>query len=129
MKLISSEHLKYAGMKLPIMLSLFISSSLIHGYLPCSFMTSVIVPVIKDKNKRISDKNNYRPICLSNVITKVLERVLTPVLMYICALCTTSLGSNQNLELICVCSQRAPALLCFSWLTNVCLFFRCLSCI
>ena len=58
------------------MLSLFISASLIHGYLPCSFMTYVIVPDIKDKNKRISDKNNYRPIYLSNVITKVLERVL-----------------------------------------------------
>ena len=75
---ISSEHLKYAGMKLPIMLSLLISASLMHGYLPCSFMTSVIVPVIKEKNKRISDKDNYRPICLPNVHvnTKVLERLL-----------------------------------------------------
>ena len=57
-------------MKLPIMFSLFVSASLIHGYLPCSFMTSVIVPNIKDTNKRISDKDNYRPICLYNVNTK-----------------------------------------------------------
>ena len=50
-------------------------------------MTSVIVPVIKDKNKRISDKNNYRPICLSNVITKVLERVLhTRIDVYMCTM-------------------------------------------
>ena len=42
---ISSEHLKYAGMKLQIILSLFISASLIHGYLPCSFIPSVNIKV------------------------------------------------------------------------------------
>ena len=36
---ISSEHLKYAGMKLPIMLSLFISASLIHGVINTTIYT------------------------------------------------------------------------------------------
>ena len=50
-------------------------------------MTSVIVPVIKDKNKRISDKDNYRQICLSNVTTNVLERVLhTRIDVYMCTM-------------------------------------------
>ena len=38
-----------------------------HGFLPQSLLVLVIVPIIKDKNKRIDDKNNYRPICLSNI--------------------------------------------------------------
>ena len=37
---------------------------------------SVIVPIIKDKNKRVNDKNNYRPICLSNVCSKIIEVVI-----------------------------------------------------
>ena len=41
-------------------------------------MESVIVPVIKNKNKRINDKGNYRPIglCLSNVCSKIVEMAL-----------------------------------------------------
>ena len=37
---------------------------------------SVIVPIIKDKNKRVNDKRNFRPICLSNICSKIIEVVL-----------------------------------------------------
>ena len=39
-------------------------------------MESAIVPVITNKNKRINDKGNYRPICLSNVCSKIVEMAL-----------------------------------------------------
>ena len=52
------------------------SAVLVHGYVPKSMLKSVIVPIIKHKNKRISDKDNYRHICISNVFTKVAEKVL-----------------------------------------------------
>ena len=39
-------------------------------------LKSVTIPIIKNKNKRISEKNNYRPICLGYVFTKVVEKVL-----------------------------------------------------
>ena len=35
-----------------------------------------IYSIIKNKNKRISDKDNYRPICISNVFTNVVAKVL-----------------------------------------------------
>ena len=73
---ISSEHFKYAGVKLRVLLSLLISAILVHGYVPEEMLTSVIIPLVKDKNKRISDKANYRPICLSNVFNKLFENVL-----------------------------------------------------
>ena len=59
---ISSEHIKFAGQQLPVLLSILRSAILIHGYVPKSMLKSVIVPIIKNKNKRISDKDNYRPI-------------------------------------------------------------------
>ena len=48
----------------------------IYGYMPSTLISTVIVPIIKDKNKRIGDKINYRPIGLSNILTKIFEYVL-----------------------------------------------------
>ena len=36
----------------------------------------VLVPVIKDKTGRIDQVDNYRPIALANVISKVVELIL-----------------------------------------------------
>ena len=53
------------------------SAVLVHGYVPKSMLNSVIVPIIKNKNKRTSDKDNYRHnIRISDVFTKVVEKVL-----------------------------------------------------
>ena len=71
---LTSEHMKFANSKLPVLLSILMSAVLIHGHVPRSAIRSVLVPIIKNKNKRITDKDNYRPICLSNVFTKVIER-------------------------------------------------------
>ena len=73
---ISSEYIKFAGHQLLVLLSILMSAVPVHGYVPKSMLKSVIVPIIKNKNKRTSDKDNYRPICISNVFTKVVEKVL-----------------------------------------------------
>ncbi len=36
----------------------------------------LLVPVIKDKTGKISSKDNYRPIALASIMSKVLERIL-----------------------------------------------------
>ena len=59
--------MKFANSKLPVLL--LMSAVLTHGHVPRSAIRSVLVPIIKNKNKRITDKDNYRPICLSNVFT------------------------------------------------------------
>ena len=60
--------MKFANSKLPALLSILMSAVLIHGHVPRSAIRSVLVP--------ITDKDNCRPICLSNVFTKVIEKVL-----------------------------------------------------
>lgn len=49
---------------------------LIHGVLPESMLTVLLVPVIKDKTGKISSIENYRPIALANIISKVFEHIL-----------------------------------------------------
>ena len=73
---LTTEHLKFAGLNLPILLSVLCTYMLVHGYMPSTLISTVIVPIIKDKNKRIGDKNNYRPIGLSNIFTQIFEYVL-----------------------------------------------------
>ncbi|CAL4087228.1 unnamed protein product, partial [Meganyctiphanes norvegica] len=73
---ITAEHLKYASEKLPYLLGLCITSFFIHGFLPDSMLSVIIVPVIKDKAGNINSKDNYRPIALASIISKVVEIIM-----------------------------------------------------
>ena len=48
----------------------------IHGYVPSKMMETVIVPIVKDKKGIVTDKDNYRPIAITSVLSKILELVL-----------------------------------------------------
>ena len=59
-----------------MLFSILMSAILVHGRVPSAMLKSVMNPIDKHKNKHITDKGNYRPICLANVFTKVIENVL-----------------------------------------------------
>ena len=69
-------HMKYADSQLLVIFSSLVSSFLVHGCIAKVITESVIVSVIKDKNRRVNDKGNYRPMCLSNIGSKIVEPVL-----------------------------------------------------
>ena len=48
----------------------------VHGYLPESLLTVILVPVIKNKAGNINAKDNYRPIALASIISKVVENII-----------------------------------------------------
>lgn len=73
---ISAEHLKYASPKTAVLLAMCFSGFMAHGFLPDSLLSVTLVPVIKDKAGGIGSRDNYRPIALASVVSKVLERVL-----------------------------------------------------
>jgi len=47
-----------------------------YGYVLNSFGTGIVVPLIKDKAGDLSSVENYRPITLSPIISKIFESVL-----------------------------------------------------
>ena len=71
-----AEHLKYCSRRILPLLAMCISALFIHGFLPDSMLSVVLVPVIKDKCRKINDSGNYRPIALASVISKVVEKIL-----------------------------------------------------
>ena len=71
-----AENFKFAHRSLAVLLALCLTSMLVHGYLPKDCMVTTLMPILKSKSGDISDKNNYRPIALGTVCSKILERVL-----------------------------------------------------
>jgi hypothetical protein len=57
-------------------IKLFVNLILYTGYIPKTLNTSIIIPIIKDKSMNQFDKNNYRPISVSNVLAQILEKVI-----------------------------------------------------
>ena len=56
----------------------FVHLFLKYGYLPKSFMHSVIVPLIKNISGDLSDMNNYRAIAISIAYSKIFETTMSP---------------------------------------------------
>jgi exonuclease III len=73
---LSIEHLQHAGPHLSRLLSMLFNLCLSHSHLPAQMIKTVVVPVVKNKTANLSDKNNYRPISLATVVSKVFDSVL-----------------------------------------------------
>jgi hypothetical protein len=70
---LNSEHYKYASDRLAILLSLLYTACIVHGYLPKELMDSIIMPIAKDNKGDLTDKDNYRPLAITSVSSKILE--------------------------------------------------------
>ena len=93
---ISNEHFKYANEKLHILMSLLYSSLLIHGFLPDTMMTTIIAPIIKNKSGDLSDNNNYRPIALATVASKLFESLILSRAIPFLITCDNQFGFKKH---------------------------------
>ena len=73
---LSSEHLKFGGRTVVMVLTCLFNLFLQHSYIPKQMMNLHITPVVKDIKKDITKKNNYRPIAIATALSKLLEEVL-----------------------------------------------------
>ena len=73
---ISAECFKFSNTNIHVLLSLLFSMCLSHGYLPSTLIKTKIVPIVKNKSANLSDSNNYRPIAIATITSKLLESVL-----------------------------------------------------
>ena len=73
---ICAEYLKFSNVKIHSLIALCIPLSLSHGYLPTALIETTIVSIVKNKSGNLSDSNNYRPIALATIVSKILESVL-----------------------------------------------------
>ena len=66
-----AEHLKYCDKRIVPLLAMCITVFFVHGFLPSSLLSVVLVPIIKDKcSSKINSKDNYIPIALASIVSK-----------------------------------------------------------
>lgn len=92
---ISAEHLKSVSRKLCLLLSSCFTGLLLHDILPDSILSVMLVPIIKDKAGKINSMDNYRPIALASILSKVLERTLLNKLVLFVLTSDNQFGSIQ----------------------------------
>ena len=66
---VSDEHFKYAGRRLSVLLSMFLTCVFSHGYLPDQLVSTTIIPLLKDKMGDISD-------AIATVTSKLIENII-----------------------------------------------------
>ena len=70
---LSAESFKYACTSICVFLCMLFNSILYHSYLPSKLMDTVIVPTVKDKKGDLGSKNNFKPIVLTAIMSKLFE--------------------------------------------------------
>ena len=73
---LASEHFKYASEKLYVLLCICFNAMLLHSHVPTEFSNTILVPIIKDKKSNITDPDNYRPIAIATVASKIFENII-----------------------------------------------------
>ena len=73
---IPSEVFKNSSFNFLNFLTMFVNDILYHGHIPCTLSDVVILPTIKNKLKDSSKSNNYRPIAVSSIASKLIELIL-----------------------------------------------------
>ena len=61
---------------LPFTLSLFFNMCILHDYVTKPCINTVILPILKNKNRNHQDSGNYRPIAIATVVSKLFEQVI-----------------------------------------------------
>ena len=86
---IMSEHILYCHPAIIVHLKILFSLMLTHAYVPDAFGLGIVIPIVKDRHGDLSNVDNYRPITISPVVSKIFESLLLD--RYTNVLCTDSL--------------------------------------
>ena len=124
---VSSEHFKYANEKLHVHMSLLYNSMLIHFFLPDARMITIIAPIIKNKAGDLSDNNNYRPIALATIASKLFESLILSRVSTFLSTCVNQFGfkKHHSTEMLIFFIKRTLLTLHSEWLIYVCYYAGC----
>ena len=63
-----SNHILFGTKRLHTLLLLLCNCIVHHGIVPKQFLSSVIIPIPKNKGKSLNDLNNYRGIAIGSIV-------------------------------------------------------------
>ena len=93
---LQGEHFKFSCTKITVLLSLCFNAMLSHGHLCQQLMNTIIVPIIKDKKGDVTDADNYRPIAITSVTSKLFETVFLTRFSSLLSTCDNQFGFKSS---------------------------------
>jgi len=101
------EHFKYADDKLAALLAIIFNAIIIHDFLPEYMLDTIIVPLLKDKQGDLTDSDNYRPLALTCVSSKIFEFLILHRYSHLFQTTANQFGFVRNLSTdMCVFSLK-----------------------
>ena len=94
---ISAEHILNSHPAIILHLKFLFSMMLSHSYVPRAFGTGIIIPIIKDKRGNVNSVDNYRPITLSPIVSKIFESFLLDKYAHLMLSDDLQFGFKKNL--------------------------------
>ena len=74
-RLIMLEHFIVAHDSIAESLASLFRMMFVHCHMPAKLTDVILLPLVKNKNKDITDKSNYRPIAIANTMSKIFEQI------------------------------------------------------
>ena len=104
---LSGEHFQFAHDKIAALLAIVFNAMIIHDFLPPNLLDTIIVPIIKDKMGDVTDKDNYRPLAITCVASKVFEFIILHRYEYLLVTTANQFGfKNQLATDMCIFSLK-----------------------
>ena len=94
--ILSAEHLKYCSDIVLDMLALCFTKMFVHGFIPDSMLAVILMPIVKDKSGKLASKDNYKPVALVSLISKVREMVIFKRLEDYVETCSNQFGFKKS---------------------------------
>ena len=96
MDCITAEHLKNASYRLSPLLAMCFTGLMVHGVLLYSIRSVLLVPVLKVKAGKLNSIDNYQPIALASIFSKVLQNILLMKLEMYVLTCDNEFGFKRK---------------------------------
>ena len=86
---------------------MLLNSMFIHNFIPENMLDTIIVPLIKDKNEDLQDVNNYRPLALTSILSKLLEFLILNMYSHLLKTTCNQFGFKKKSSTdLCILSLR-----------------------
>ena len=100
------------------------TSLFVHGILPESMISVVLVPIVKNKSSSLCIKSNYRHIALASIVSKVFEKFIYDRIAYNLTTCSNQFGfKTKHSTDMCIYAFKEAVLKYCSLNSNVYLCF------
>ena len=68
----------------------------LHGHMPIELLDTFLTPIIKDKRGDLESKDNYRPIAVTSVLSKLIETIVLNRYQYCLVTCSNQFGFKDS---------------------------------